>query len=257
MLGEKKASKMIKKYSDNYEIERAEEISRANKNLANNLETSNKHIYNRRPMSPLKNSYKPMVFSLTSRTYQNYHSRKYPWSILINHQNINFIDKSPSFSPLISNYMDCSDSWVDNNIKNILRMIPFFETFAIIHWFYLVEYAFHEYLVCLWSFSDWNQWFVKLFCPFQVGADHVLVLVEWTSNYQQLEDLQKQLFSLNFIKNWVGLRFFQKKAFSEFIADFDFLVILGHHFWYVALFDDIYIMTPRYLPSPTGRRLRV
>lgn len=69
---------MVKKYSDNYEIERAEEISKNNKNLTNNLETSNKQIYNRRPMSPLKNTYKPMVFSLTSRTYQNYHSRKYP-----------------------------------------------------------------------------------------------------------------------------------------------------------------------------------
>ena len=71
---EKKPIKMVKKYSNNYETERAEEIARDNSALRNSPVTNNKNtMYNRRPMSPLKNSFKPMVFSLSSRKYQKHY----------------------------------------------------------------------------------------------------------------------------------------------------------------------------------------
>ena len=64
---------MIKKYSDTYETDRAQEISARNSSMGPTTTvksgTNSKQIYNRRPMSPLKNTFKPMIFSMNMRNY--------------------------------------------------------------------------------------------------------------------------------------------------------------------------------------------
>ena len=77
VLGEKKM-RMAKKYSDNYETERAEEVVRTNASLSLSSYNSSRPVYNRKPMSPLRNQYRPMVFSLSLRTYSQKHSKKNP-----------------------------------------------------------------------------------------------------------------------------------------------------------------------------------
>lgn len=75
VLGEKKI-KIMKKLSNNYEIERAEEVAKKNNEISS---LTTKQLYNRKPMSPLKTQYsKHMTFGLSGRGYnQSYTGKKY------------------------------------------------------------------------------------------------------------------------------------------------------------------------------------
>ena len=106
--------------------------------------------------------------------------------------------QSPIFFPIIANNMNCSDAWVDNNIKHVLRMVSLLVAFAIVHAFNFEESTLYKYLISFQSFPDRNQGFVHFFGPFKIRFNLIFILVERSSDDQQLEQLQKKLFSLGF-----------------------------------------------------------
>lgn len=72
--------------------------------------------------------------------------------------------------------------------------------------------------------------------------DHVLILVEGTSDHKQPKQPEKQLTPLRLVEHTEALAVLHHKALPDLITDLNLLVIIRHHLGNVSLPHDLYLI---------------